>query len=223
MADNEIFTADEIASAHSTKQEPNLPPAGHARREELARRTDQLEEKMENLPHEVGKINEKAFEVDREIRNEIEKDYLAIGLDHPTLKTRWVNYRSLEGQMVWQAKSQGWRVATLDDFPEARELLKEDNTIRVGDVLLMCISFDRYVLNSQKEEDKRLRQEMGVEQAIRDITDRHSDVFRLYTENEGGIPERIQKRMKSAGAVRTAANHIGNRMKNGPIKGLPIK
>jgi hypothetical protein len=212
----------------------NLPPAGGARREELKRRTDQLEEKAEEQYADVGKIPKEALKPDREIREHIRKSHLEVGTQHPYLKVKWVNYVNLQGSMVWAAKADGWAVATAQDIPDAKELVREDGTIRIGDVLLMCIRIDDYLVLEKHEKTKRLRQQYGVEAEIHDLAARTNAregkvVFKnVQTPGLGGMSEETLQTIEAraerqTAARRTAAEHLGNRMKRGTLPGVPIR
>ena len=214
---------------------PNeLPPAGHARDEELKRRTDNLEEQAAEQYANVGSISQKSLEPDREIRAAIARSYLEIGINHPFLKVKWVNYISNHGSMVWSAKADGWQIATVQDFPEARELVREDNTIRVGDVMLMAIRMDRHLQIEEREKNKRLRQQFGVEAEIHDLADKVNrkegrEVFKnINTPEINGMDDKLmgtieQRAARHSAAKRTALKHLGNRMKQGVIPGVPIR
>ena len=221
----DIFTQEEMAAAGV-----NLPPAGHERREELKARTDNLEQQAETQYANVGAIPAAALEPDYNIQNTIRRSYLDIGSNHPLYKTKWVNYVNTNGQMVWQAKADGWMVASAREFPEARDMSKEDGSLRVGDVMLMFIQHDQHFLLEQREANKRLRQQFGVEADIHDIAKRYPDVFRnVHTpEITGGIPDDMLKTMEArnarrSSAINLAARHLGNKMKTEVIPGVPIK
>ena len=211
-----------------------LPPTGHERREELKRRTDNLEEQGERVYSDAGTIPSDVLKPDREIRDHIVKDHLAIGADHPYYKTKWVNWKNLEGQKVWEAKADGWRVATAKEFPDAEGLVKEDNTIRVGDTMLMFMRFDEHMKLEERERNKRLRQQYGIEAEIHDLAEKVNiatgrKVFgSISTPEFTGVPEHLMKTMEARAkrsdfARKVAAQHLGNRMKQGMIDGLPIK
>ena len=225
--------------AFNVNQQPDLPPAGYKRDDVLAQRTDQLQEEAEKraderevgaIPHDHAALNP---ERNREIQDHIRKDHLAIGADHPYLKTKWVNWKNLEGQMVWQAKNEGWQVATIKEFPEAVSMVKEDNTIRVADVMLMCIRMDEYFKLEERAKEKRLRQQYGVEAEIHDLamkTNRKmgQDVFAGVSTPEvgvsGNISDAAQRKMaQMEGTRRVAMKHLGNKMKTGTLPGVPIK
>ena len=236
-----VFNSQASAPAAPT---PNLPPAGHERDELLKRRTDELEQRAEEIAatNEVGTIPEKVFRPDREIRAAITRNYLDIGTDHPYLKVKWVNYVNQHGTMIWQAKADGWRVATSKEFPEAADLVREDNTIRVGDVMLMCIEMDRHLMLEQREARKRQRQQYGVEAEIHDLADRtnrkhRQRVFAGVSTPEigttGSVSPLAARKLESlerasvardASPIRAeAARQVGNMLKNGTVPGLPIK
>lgn len=208
------------------KEKTSLPPAGHARTDELKRRTDKLEELAEKQYAGVESIDPSKLEPDREIQYSISNNYLEIGVNHPFLKTKWVNCVNQHSTMVWQEKAKGWKVSTIHEFPEAAPLVREDNTIRVGDVLLMHIRIDEHLKLEQREEQKRFRQQLGIEAELHDIVGKHSNAFTVHSENTGGIPDSITSRM--GGDLRRSASHqiaartLGERLKRGTIPGVPI-
>jgi len=212
--------------------EPNLPPAGHARKEELLKRTDQLEEKAETQYADRGAMpaDSPVFdpEQNREIQQGIRKGYLDIGSDHTLYKTKWVNYVNTNAQKVWEAKALGWMVSTVEEFPEARDLTREDNTIRVGDVLLMHIRIDQYLQLEQKEVLKRQRQQFGVEAEIHNLAEsvnrsKGRTVFAGVSTPELGESGNFSSTARSRMVQKEAMTNLGNRMKQGEVPGLPIK
>jgi len=204
---------------------PNLPPPGAAREETLARNADALAEAAETQTPDVGAIPERFLEPDREIQNDIARDYMDIGTDHPYLKTCWANYVNLNSQKVWEKKAQGWQIATAVEFPEAADLVKADNTIRIGDVLLMCIRIDRYEQIRQKEENARLAQQYGLEAGVYELADKHPNVFKTVSTDENPtLDPRTQALIeRRRGAGKAAINTIGQQMKspNG-VPGIPL-
>jgi len=218
---------------NKTEFDPSLPPAGYKRREELAKRTDHLEEEAEKKYANVGSIPQDSPVLDpeqnREIQDHIHKSHLDIGVDHPYLKTKWVNYVNQHGSMVWKEKADGWQVATVKDFPEARVLVREDGTIRIGDVILMCIRLDEYLKLFEREKEKRLRQQYGIESDIHTLAEQYPNVFSdVHTDSSGGLPNRVmdiveKRAARRNAAARVVAKTLGNKMKEGPVPGIPIK
>ena len=217
------------------KPTPNLPPAGFERNEELLRRIDALEQKAEAqyadrgaVPHDHDALNP---ERNREIQHDIHRGHMAIGFNHPIYVTKWVNYVNHNSFMVWQAKDEGWKVATVDIFPEAADsgCIRADNTIRVGDVLLMYIRKDDHFMLLERDKKKRLRQQYGIEVEIHDIARKHPSVFNsIGSTEDGGIDDRtlnvMERRASRQSAARqVAARHLGNKMKQGIVPGIPLK
>jgi hypothetical protein len=232
--DDQLFDTTELDGTQT------LPPAGAARREELARRADALEQKIEEIPTEQESIphDHDAIrpERQREIQHAIHSNYLQIGVDHPYLAVKWVNWKNLEGDAVWRAKSEGWVTATTAEFPEAEGLQKVDGTIRVADVLLMCMRKDLHMQLELKQKNKRLRQQYGVEAKMHDLAARNPRAFAGVSTPEIGqtghlgpaanaslqaMEQRSTRANQAARAL--GVKHIGERMKSGPIPGVPIK
>lgn len=213
---------------------PNLPPAGDARRDTLARNADTLAEAADAMP-DVGKIPESAFEPDREIRADIDRGYMEIGVSHPIYKFKWVNYASLNGQKVWEAKSQKWEIAAPSHFANypdsdidrdmAESMLKADNTIRVGDVLLMAMRIDLYERTRQAEEQKRLAQQYGLESDVYTLADKYPTAFKnVSTDENPTLDPRTQQLIeRRRGAAKASINAIGEKMKSpGGVPGIPL-
>jgi len=237
--DEELKAAQAQAAIISQQQAaaatPNLPPAGDARREQLARNADTLAEAAETAAPEVGRIPESAFAPDREIRNDISRGYMEIGTTHPLYKFKWVNYAAMNGSKVWEAKAQKWQIASPDHFtgyPEAdadrsmaSDMLKADNTIRVGDVLLMAMRIDLYEQMRQAEEQKRLAQQYGLESDVYTLADKYPNVFKnVSTDENPTLDPRTQQLIeRRRGAKKAAINAIGEQMKRpGGVPGIPL-
>ncbi len=221
---------EEINFFSQPSPEENLPPAGDARTEELKKRTDNLEEQAEEKYADAGAIPKHILDPDHNIQSDIRKSYLEIGTNHALYVTKWVNYVNQNGMMVWQAKADGWMVATAKEFSEAKDMQKADGTVRVGDVLLMFIRKDDHFRLQQREAAKRLRQQYGVEAEIHDLAEtvnrrEGKEVFAKVETPEltGGVSGKTMETIKQRAAVNTAARHVGNLMKKGPLPGVPIK
>jgi hypothetical protein len=223
MAD-QIFTQEELdAAVRSGEVQPNLPPPGAARREVLAQRKDALEQAAEERFAEVGAIPREAFKEDRDIQRDIRKSFMDLDLQPPGVyKLKWVNFRSQEGYHVWEAKAEGWKVVTPAMVGDCdQDLLKEDNTFRVGDTIAMCIRLDHFIRLEKERENRRLRAQFGYETEIVELADEHPDAFKVHTE-ENGDP-RVFDRIRKQAARKSALRTIGNRMKKGTIPGVPIR
>jgi hypothetical protein len=213
-------------------QEVDLPPAGYQRDEVLKQRTDALQQQIEEspvereaIPHDADALNP---DRNREVRYAIANSYLEIGKDHPYYITKWVNRINLNGQMVWQARAEGWKVATLNEFPEARELVQVDGSICAADVMLMYMRMDEHLALTERQEAKRLKQQLGLEADIYDLANRVNSkegkaVFaNVQTPNLGGIDNATLTTMEARAARKqlarqVAARAVGNRLKNGTL------
>ena len=215
---DQIFTKEELTTNPPV---PDLPPAGYQREEVLAERTDTLAEKAETTaPDTVGlSPDNPAFdpEQNREIQADLTKGFLEVENKKPGYVYKWV-YFGLNGQKVWESKSQGWEVVSSND-PESRHLIKEDGSRRVGDVLLMRMRMDFHILYEQREEKKRLTRELSVESELAEIVGKHPDAFTLHSEQTGGNPH--MDAMRSRAARQTSFNALGNKLKSGTVPGLP--
>lgn len=223
MADIPTYDEDfqPTAPAPPAAPQPDLPPAGDARRDELAKRTDQLEQKAETEFADRGTIDPSVLEPDHDLQGMIRRNFLDVDLG-PAYKVKWVNFVSQHGNMVWQAKAEGWEVVTVDMVNAAdRDLVKEDNTLRVGDVICMRMRIDRYHLMEQQAEQRRLAQQFSVENEVIEIAAKHPKALKVHSDLTGVNPYADQ--MQKRAARKTALNHIGNRMKKGTIPGVPIK
>jgi len=214
-----------LSKEDAAKVKVDLPPAGAAREDELLRRIDALEQRLAEKSEDAGQVPSRFLEPDREIQSAISKNYLDIGSDNPMYKTCWVNYVNINGKQVWDKKVDGWRVATVEDFPEAKDMRREDNTIRVGDTLLMFIRIDDYVRLENKQADRRRKQQFGLDQAVHEIANNNPGVFKVQSGSMDSIEPDLARTMESratnAAARTVAAKHIGNRMKTGTIPGIP--
>lgn len=219
----QVLTTKELDSTKVS--DINLPSPGHLKDEELRRRTDNLQQAIDENSFDTGKIPDKLLEPDREILYDITQGYMQIGKNRPEYVTKWVNYVNQNGSKVWQEKAQGWQVATTREFPEGEHLKREDRTLRVGDVLLMFIKKDLHENILKRQEERKRAQLFGVESEVRAFAAKHSNIFTdVSSEFNGNMPAHISNRMHAkATARKVAAQHLGNRMKSGLVEGLPIK
>lgn len=215
IMDAKILTQKDAADA---SVDP-LPPAGFERDEELRRRADELERKVEMLMSQmdIGAINPKVFEKDREIQHAIQlSDGLQVEGALDTHMYCWVNYNTQHGTKVWQKKSLGWEVVS-GDAPECRNHIKEDNTRRIGDVLLMRIPKDLHLMLEMKAADRRRAIEFGVDSDLRDITSKHRDAMTYH----GDVGDTSAfKAQRAAGARQVASQQLNTMLKRGTVPGL---
>ena len=222
MAYQESYTPQELESAiRSGEVDPNLPPAGYQRREVLAERQDSLAQAAEEASQDMGTINPALFEEDRDIQREIRRGFLDLDIGELYI-VKWVNFVNQHGNAVWAAKYEGWRVVTADMVRDLdRDLVREDNTLRVGDVIAMFIRKDQHLLLERKRAEKQAIIQHGAEVELIDLANKHPNALKVHSDLTGGNP--YGDRMAKRAAQQTAMRHLGNKMKQGTIPGVPIK
>jgi len=216
------------------KIEPDLPPPGYKRDEELKRRQDELEQKAEELAAETGKerIDPSKLKPDREIQYYIQRDMLEISNPVPGYIYCWV-YTGQGGHFVWTKKAQGWEVVQ-GDMPECREaMIKEDTTRRIGDVILMRIPEEVYAAIEAREEEKRQRQEFSVTAELQEIGRRYPRVFTVHEDLSkvqfGGrtLADVMERKAAHATARRMAAKRVAmeaidRKLREGTVPGMEV-
>lgn len=130
------------AGAHVLPQhvrQPSLPPAGHARDEELRRRTDTLTQAAEerSAALDSNAIDPSMLAPDREILADF--DGFEVSNRQPGFEYKWVpfdNPIANKGMLVSQAQTQGWQVVC-GDMQEAKEKEIVGGMRKIGDTVLM--------------------------------------------------------------------------------------
>ena len=143
-----------------------LPPAGHARREELKKRTDTLAPQAEAANAAVEgatAVDWSRVEPEREIMQY--RDELSVSNKQDDYCYAWVNVDyplNAKGLKVREKLAlKGWDVVKGDN-PEAIELKQTDGTRRLGDVILMRVKRDRFLELEAAEAAKRKAQQQSV-------------------------------------------------------------
>lgn len=199
-------------------------PAGYKRDEVIAKKKDLAEEKGEKMTENVAKISDKHIKPEREIQHQIRRNFLDIRV--PGCHVCWVNYVNQHGMAVWSARSDGWIVVTRDMVaPEDRDLCREDNTFKVGDVMAMCIPEEQYQENQGRlflKAQAELEGEFTSE--LHELRKKSPKAFNIIDNNSTGAnASNIRNTMQHRAAQKMALGHIGNKMKQGTIPGIPIK
>lgn len=206
----------------------DLAPAGYKRDEQLARRQDDLDERLDSAEEDTGvyKVDPKAFEEDREILyKSIDQQMIDVTSRQKGFVYAWVYYGQ-SGQMVWAKKALGWRTVTGDD-PECKEHREADGTRRIGDTLLMKVPYERWL---QLEEDavrRKDKQYDGITSRLRDLAERgrghgiklHEDISQVASPSGGTLMDVVEGR--SSDAKRTALSHIDKKLRDGDVPGIP--
>ncbi len=154
--------------------EPNLPPAGYKREEELARRTDVLEEEIDKKSENVLAVDPSKLEVDREIRYELDKGELDVTEADPNYVYRWVQcdrpaanpsrmvdllrYKSI----TYDGKRYPtWEIVkgTMKEAEGHRTVL---GTRQIGDTMLMRCHKNTYAIIEAEDRRKRANRQFGI-------------------------------------------------------------
>lgn len=195
-----------------------LPPAGDARREELKRRTDVLEEAAESTGVEGG--TGPLPEVENELAQHFNE--LEVSNQDPSYAYCWV-YTGQQGRMIRMKLAEGWEMVQ-GDMLEAVELkgMGGDTTRKLGDVVLMRIRRDRYLLLQRQRRERTRNQSEGVEAALREAGEKYKDRgLVVHTSTDTMRPE-IVKRMANQATARTIADKtMDQRIREGRVPGMP--
>ncbi len=204
--------------------EPDLPPAGHVRREELKERTDNLDAAAEFMSddQEVYGIDPKAFEEDREILAHL--DELHLSNPDPNFEYLWA-YFGMNGRVVWQRKREGWKVVSGDDL-EAIELKDADGLRKIGDALLMKIPRERYNQIEAERQKRRMSQQLGIDARLIELGDKAAKYGIKVHTDPGTIPagrgkKTLMEVMKNRAARQAAMGHRDTLIKTGKVPGMP--
>jgi hypothetical protein len=207
------------------KQAGDLPPPGFARDEELARRKDALEERIEDpSTPEIYPVDPGILEEDREILHKsFDQQMLEISNKQPGYMYCWTYY-GLNGHMVYAKKSLGWRVVTASD-PECSEHKEADGTRRIGDVLLMRIPIERFNQIEEEQAKRRQAQELGVHSRLSELADKarshgikiHQDLSTVKV-GPDTLMDVVEKR---SGAKEAALKTIDKKLRDGSVPGMP--
>lgn len=201
-----------------------LPPAGHARNEELQVRHDNLQQQAEKISAEHFSIqNPNVFAPERELQDLIKtRDALTVTNPQPGYAYAWV-YTGLQGQMIWDKKAKHWETVQGID-PESREYLYTDTSRRIGDVMLMRITLDLYFLEEKKNAEKTLKVEESITSDLYMLEAKSQGRFKVHVDQETNpyLPG-MQSGAPSHGAKQVALKHLDGQIRRGTVPGLPVK
>lgn len=194
-----------------------LPPAGDERREELARRTDELAQLGEQAAdaNELHAISPSALLLENEIVGKL--DHLKVTDARPEYRYCWVNWRSLEGRMIQFKKSEGWELVAGDD-PECAELRDELGQRKIGDTKLMKMRLDRWVELDRQQRALRALRERGVDEALYELGEKYAGKGVIVHRN---VDPKLMARMATRAAAQQIAGQRFNRMlQRGQVPGV---
>jgi hypothetical protein len=179
-----------ISKSDAEHINPNLPPPGHERQEELKRRQDALDAEAQALkddPHPSTFVgNADALKEDREIQNILEKkknlnpvdpyDFLAVENAQPN--RHYVRaYMRGNGFQINGLKMRGYKLVSGND-PEDPALKDVNGHRQLGDTLLMYCSLEDYSRELERQALSSQAASDGVQNrmsALQEHTARASD------------------------------------------------
>lgn len=199
-----------------------LPEPGHERREVLKRRQATLEEQIARLSEKMlrGTIDAKELEICNELASKTQ--YLSVSGAKSEYVYGWIS-KNRHGQHIQAAKAQGWETVQGDD-PEAVELKGMDGstTRQLGDVILMRIKKDIYIVLKAQEQTKTRRIQQNSASTLVDMGEKYRN--RGFSVRPFGMdsfegPEIRSNRISSHG---TAIQQLDAHLRAGTVPGMEI-
>ena len=210
-----------------------LPPPGDERREELSRRTDNLQEAGEKLANEQELYNvdpnAPAMQPDRELMDLFDPrsmSMLTVSNQQPGWRYSWANAVNQAGLQVMMKKYEGWQVVTGPD-KECIEHKTADGTRRIADVLLLKIPEKQYQRIAERDRIRRERQQKGVAAELEALGHKYRDKgITVHTPNTDTSPHGFMKSEQSfdprrAMVEKEAGRQLGEMSKT-QIPGVPL-
>ena len=201
---------------------PDLPPPGDARRDELKRRTDTLDEQAEtsSAAGEHYAADPKAFRVESELAQHFNE--LDVSHQDPAFAYCWVNSGHF-GRFIKMKSAQGWEVVQ-GDMSEAIELkgIAADTTRRLGDVILMRLRKDRKLLFDRQERAHRRAVESGVTSTLEEMGEKYRGKgVIVHTDMPAANPRLLDTMQKRAQARSIARQTTDQLLREGRMPGVP--
>lgn len=157
-----VLTESEATEAQESLEQnaaATLPPKGFLRHEELARRQDELQREAERVADKMirGSIDPSQLEIANEIASKTQ--WMSVSNADPAFVYGWVS-KNRHGQHIQAMHRLGWTTVQGED-PEAIELkgtrmgTSLGTTRELGDVILMKIPRERYIVLKALEEKRK--------------------------------------------------------------------
>lgn len=203
-----------------------LPP-GDERREAMAAVADELAERVETETIEGGAIDRKNLKVENELAQHF--NMLEVSNQDPAYRYAW-KWTGQHGVQIKMALAEGWRVVQGDD-PEAIELkgMGADTTRRLGDVMLMKMPIDRYLLLQRRAAKQREAREQSVVGNFQEILGPYHQRYGATAIVQGvdvmtGQPvdsKRLDHMWKRSQAAAQGGRMIDEALREGTMPGVP--
>jgi hypothetical protein len=204
--------------------DPELPPAGYERNEELAQREDNLAQAAEERASalETESIDPKKLRVENEIAQNFDPATSMLKVSNPDVCFMYCwAFSGMHGLMITQKQIEGWTVVQGED-PEAIEHkgIGADTTRRVGDTLLMRIPKDKYLLLDRRRKEQANRFNAGST-TFSDRAENLAHKYNIPVYHEGEVDPRTLKRMQSnAEARKVASSKVNQLINQGRMPGM---
>ena len=224
MARPKTVNASDVEAQEELMQRASedLPEAGHERREVLKRRQATLEEQIARLADKMqrGTIDAKELEICNEIASKTQ--YLSVSGAQSDYVYGWVS-KNRYGQHIQAAKAQGWEVVQGDDT-EALELKGMDGstTRQLGDVILMKIKKDIYIVLKAQEQLKAKRVQQNSASTLVELGQKYAGYgfnVRPHHMDSFAGPDIRSHRLSSHG---TAMQQLDAALRDGTVPGMEI-
>lgn len=199
-----------------------LPEAGYERRETLKRREATLEEKIAQMSERMlrGTIDPSSLEIANEIANKTQ--YLHVSGAQTGYVYGWLS-TNRSGLHVQKAKNYGWEVVQGDD-PEALELKGEmggGTTRQLGDVILMRMKEERYIVLKAQEQARTARIQQSSASNLVELGQKYRS--KGFTVKPYGMNSFEGPEIKSGVLSRKAAfQQLDGHLRAGTVPGMEI-
>lgn len=201
--------------------DPNLPPAGYERDEELRRRQDNLEQAAEQLADtmETGSIDPHKLEVENELAEHF--DELKVSNQLPEYHYCWVN-SGFYMRFVKAKLARKWEIVQ-GDMPEAQELkgMMGDTVRRLGDVILMRIRKDLWIMEERARRVRQQNFEGSDKAAFIDKIERYSSkIGQKIPWREANDDSSLKRMYNQEQAQETAGRKVDQLIREGRMPGV---
>ena len=219
--DIKIINADE-----AEKIDPELPDAGWERNEELAKRKDNLEQASEEATEEreVYAFDPAKFEPDNAILQYM--DELEVTDKQPGRAYVWC-YEGQNSRFVTKFRALGYQVVQGAD-PECAGMKDARGYRKIGDTILLWVPIAIAAKLEQHREYKRLRQQQGVDGALREMSEKYKgkgvsliDPREKTIGRGGNLMDAMAGSAKAQGARQTAMKGVDKHLRAGTVPGMP--
>jgi hypothetical protein len=195
-----------------------LPPVGHKRDEELKRRADNLQEKIETKMPEAYSLDPSKLKEDREILQWMVGPSLhEVSNKQPNRVYCW-EYAGANGTAITAKRFYGWQAVQGDD-PECIELKHVDTTRRLGDTMLLWMPVERHQKLLLFDEYKRRLQSSAPDDDFRQAA---SDLGLNAEVNSPRLIKRFGGQTPAQKVVIQGGGPVDRMLREGSIPGMEV-